>query len=82
MSQEDSRYSAAYREMNCDQNLRLSIANRYNLTLTFIFPGYTVTNSRINREMLIGLKVRLYPNKEQQTALAQNFGCCRFVWNY
>ncbi|MGA9377446.1 MAG: RNA-guided endonuclease TnpB family protein, partial [Phormidium sp.] len=32
--------------------------------------------------MLTGLKVRLYPNKEQQIALAQNFGCCRFVWNY
>ncbi|OKH30919.1 transposase [[Phormidium ambiguum] IAM M-71] len=32
--------------------------------------------------MLTALKVRLYPNKEQQTALAQNFGCCRFVWNY
>ncbi|MCL1470598.1 RNA-guided endonuclease InsQ/TnpB family protein [Argonema antarcticum] len=28
------------------------------------------------------LKVRLYPNKEQQVALAKNFGCCRFVWNY
>ena len=32
--------------------------------------------------MLDVLKVRLYPNKEQQTALAKNFGCCRFVWNY
>ncbi|MGA9380002.1 MAG: RNA-guided endonuclease TnpB family protein, partial [Phormidium sp.] len=32
--------------------------------------------------MLTALKVRLYPNKEQQIALAQNFGCCRFVWNY
>ncbi|MGA9378591.1 MAG: RNA-guided endonuclease TnpB family protein, partial [Phormidium sp.] len=32
--------------------------------------------------MLTVLKVRLYPNKEQQIALAQNFGCCRVVWNY
>ncbi|XWK90769.1 MAG: RNA-guided endonuclease TnpB family protein [Phormidium sp.] len=32
--------------------------------------------------MLTALKVRLYPNKEQQIALIQNFGCCRFVWNY
>lgn len=32
--------------------------------------------------MLTALKVRLYPNKEQQIALAKNFGCCRFVWNY
>ncbi|MFB2878521.1 RNA-guided endonuclease InsQ/TnpB family protein [Floridanema aerugineum] len=32
--------------------------------------------------MLKVLKVRIYPNKEQQITLAQNFGCCRFVWNY
>ncbi|WP_228061783.1 RNA-guided endonuclease InsQ/TnpB family protein [[Phormidium] sp. LEGE 05292] len=32
--------------------------------------------------MLTALKVRVYPNKEQQVALAQNFGSCRFVWNY
>ncbi|MFB2917483.1 MULTISPECIES: RNA-guided endonuclease InsQ/TnpB family protein [Aerosakkonema] len=32
--------------------------------------------------MQTALKVRLYPNKEQQIALAKNFGCCRFVWNY
>ncbi|MCL1466808.1 RNA-guided endonuclease InsQ/TnpB family protein [Argonema galeatum] len=32
--------------------------------------------------MLNVLKVRIYPNKEQQTALAKNFGCCRVVWNY
>lgn len=32
--------------------------------------------------MLTALKVRMYPNKEQQTALAKNFGCCRFVRNY
>ena len=32
--------------------------------------------------MLTALKVRLYPNEKQQIALAKNFGCCRFVWNY
>jgi Transposase and inactivated derivatives len=32
--------------------------------------------------MLNALKVRLYPNKEQEVALAKNFGCCRLVWNY
>ncbi|MFB2878764.1 RNA-guided endonuclease InsQ/TnpB family protein [Floridanema aerugineum] len=32
--------------------------------------------------MLTALKVRLYPSKEQQIALVQNFGCCRFVWNH
>ena len=29
--------------------------------------------------MLDVLKVRLYPNKTQQEALAKNFGCSRFV---
>ncbi|XWK88898.1 MAG: RNA-guided endonuclease TnpB family protein [Phormidium sp.] len=32
--------------------------------------------------MLTALKVKIYPNKEQQIALAKNFGCCRFVRNY
>ena len=32
--------------------------------------------------MLNVLKVRLYPNQEQQIALAKNFCCCRFVWNH
>lgn len=32
--------------------------------------------------MLNVLKVRIYPNPEQEIALAKNFGCCRFVWNY
>jgi putative transposase len=32
--------------------------------------------------MLEVLKVRLYPNKEQEVALSKNFGCCRMVWNY
>lgn len=32
--------------------------------------------------MLDVLRVRIYPNKEQETALVKNFGCSRFVWNY
>jgi transposase len=32
--------------------------------------------------MLNVFKVRIYPNSEQELALAKNFGCCRFVWNY
>ncbi|MBD2484450.1 RNA-guided endonuclease TnpB family protein [Planktothrix sp. FACHB-1365] len=32
--------------------------------------------------MLDVLRVRIYPNKEQETALVKNFGCCRFVWNH
>ena len=32
--------------------------------------------------MLNVLKVKIYPNKQQEIALAKNLGCCRFVWNY
>jgi len=32
--------------------------------------------------MLDVLRVRIYPNKEQETALIKSFGCCRFVWNH
>ncbi|MGB3207964.1 MAG: RNA-guided endonuclease TnpB family protein, partial [Crinalium sp.] len=32
--------------------------------------------------MLDVLKVRIYPNKWQQEALAKSFGCSRFVFNY
>jgi Transposase and inactivated derivatives len=28
-----------------------------------------------------GLKLRIYPNREQRQRLALNFGCTRFVWN-
>ncbi|WP_100488054.1 helix-turn-helix domain-containing protein [Sporolactobacillus pectinivorans] len=28
-----------------------------------------------------GLKLRIYPNKQQRQQLTQNFGCVRFVWN-
>lgn len=32
--------------------------------------------------MLNVLKVRIYPNKQQEIALNRNLGCARFVWNY
>lgn len=28
------------------------------------------------------MKVRIYPNKQQEIALNRNLGCARFVWNY
>ena len=28
-----------------------------------------------------GIKLRIYPNKEQQSSIKLNFGCNRFVWN-
>jgi putative transposase len=41
-----------------------------------------ITRVEQKSAMLNILKVRLYPNQEQQIALAKNFGCCRFVWNH
>ncbi len=32
--------------------------------------------------MLQVVKVRLYPNSQQQQALSQSFGNCRWLWNY
>jgi len=32
--------------------------------------------------MLKVVKVRLYPNNQQQQLLEQSFGNCRFVWNW
>ncbi|HEY9770293.1 MAG TPA: transposase [Coleofasciculaceae cyanobacterium] len=32
--------------------------------------------------MLRVVKVRLYPNSQQQEALSQSFGNCRWLWNY
>ena len=32
--------------------------------------------------MLKVVKVRLYPNSQQQQALSQSFGNCRWLWNY
>ena len=31
--------------------------------------------------MYKGIKLRIYPNLEQQQQIVDNFGCCRFVWN-
>jgi len=31
--------------------------------------------------MKLRFKYRIYPTNQQKTALAQLFGCCRFVWN-
>ena len=30
---------------------------------------------------LKGIKLRIYPNREQQYRIVNTFGCCRFVWN-
>ena len=32
--------------------------------------------------MLRVVKVRLYPDVQQQQSLAQAFGSCRWLWNY
>ncbi|VXD22198.1 transposase [Planktothrix serta PCC 8927] len=32
--------------------------------------------------MFQAYKYRIYPNTEQQIALAKSFGCCRWYWNY
>ncbi|MGL5132155.1 MAG: helix-turn-helix domain-containing protein, partial [Planktothrix sp.] len=32
--------------------------------------------------MFQAYKFRIYPNTEQETALAKSFGCCRWYWNY
>ncbi|MBE9142509.1 RNA-guided endonuclease InsQ/TnpB family protein [Planktothrix mougeotii] len=32
--------------------------------------------------MFQAYKFRIYPNTEQQIALAKSFGCCRWYWNY
>ena len=31
--------------------------------------------------MYKGIKLRIYPNKEQQQQIIESFGACRFVWN-
>ncbi len=32
--------------------------------------------------MFKAYKYRIYPNTEQEIALAKSFGCCRWFWNY
>ena len=34
------------------------------------------------RVMYKAYKFRIYPNAEQEIALAKSFGCCRWFWNY
>ena len=31
--------------------------------------------------MLKGIRIRIYPNKEQKNLIANTFGCCRLVYN-
>lgn len=31
--------------------------------------------------MLKGLRIRIYPNKQQKILIAKNFGCCRLIYN-
>ncbi len=32
--------------------------------------------------MLNGIEIRIYPNQKQKVAIAQNDGCCCFVYNH
>ncbi|MGL6136449.1 MAG: helix-turn-helix domain-containing protein, partial [Planktothrix sp.] len=41
---------------------------------------FTVNQFRF--KMLKVVKVRLYPDVQQQQLLAQAFGSCRWLWNY
>ncbi len=48
--------------------------------------GQTARSARLSlTRLLIALmkvvKLRIYPTKEQEVALAKAFGCCRLVWN-
>ena len=31
--------------------------------------------------MLKGLRIRIYPNKQQKILIAKTFGCCRLIYN-
>ena len=42
--------------------------------------SYGIKERRKNMT-LKGIKLRIYPNLEQQHQIIDNFGCCRFVWN-
>lgn len=32
--------------------------------------------------MIKSFKIRLYPTKEQETAIWQHIGSCRYIWNW
>ena len=36
----------------------------------------------MNKTIIKGHKIRIYPNKEQRILIEKHFGCCRFIWNY
>jgi putative transposase len=46
-----------------------------------LFCVITITLTAIKIIVLKAVKVRIYPSIEQQSHLAQAFGCVRFVWN-
>ncbi len=46
-----------------------------------LYPCYHNPARVIKKFVLKAVKVRIYPNKEQQSHLAQAFGCVRWVWN-
>jgi putative transposase len=46
-----------------------------------LFCVIVVPINAINNIVLKAVKVRIYPSVEQQSHLAQAFGCVRFVWN-
>lgn len=46
-----------------------------------LFYVIIIKATAINNIVLKAVKVRIYPNIEQQNHLAQAFGCVRFVWN-
>jgi len=42
--------------------------------------GFKYTNNKM-KAILKTYKLRLYPNKEQETLLNKTFGCTRFLYN-
>jgi putative transposase len=56
--------------MNADQHID-NFSNlcypKYRFMITVMYKAY---------------KFRIYPNAEQEIALAKSFGCCRWFWNY
>lgn len=48
----------------------------------FLRSGAIIRSSTHVSNMYRGYKFRIYPNTEQQIALAKSFGCVRWLWNY
>ncbi len=55
--------------------------NKYSSKSCLYIRVIIVLLSVINKVVLKAVKVRIYPSKEQQSHLAQAFGCARWVWN-